>query len=119
MSMAFKPMAVVTVADATDPNTTAPAADRIFDVGRRTESEELADGVGFFLDFTAGAGPTADVEVWILDRNSEKWALVTSFAALAEFVYKAVRTIRSAEVFIRYTAIAGAPTNVRARVASI
>ena len=119
MALAFKEMGTLLVADAADPNTTPPAESRIFDVKRYASHGEYADGIGFYLEFTGGAGPTADVEVWIRDKFAGTWSLVTTFAALAGRVYKSVRAIRTAEVFLRVAVIAGAPTNVKPRVATI
>ena len=124
MGMDYREMAPpVTAVDADDPNTSDPLANdplRVYTVETVTrDGKQPSTGAIFYFVFTAGTAPTATVEVWIHDDKNARWVLVTTTSATAENIPISVADIGTSKVYLRYTAITGTPTDVRARVATL
>jgi hypothetical protein len=113
----YKKLADVTATEL-DPNTTAPAADRIFRPTNRRDGRDLPRGIAFFVEFVAGAAPTVTYTIWLKDEFSGKWITSgVSVAADAGRIHRTLLDIPTADVFFQVTAIAGAPTSLSHRVA--
>lgn len=102
--------APVTVVDP-DPNTTAPAATRVFEA-RRLDAGRGPRTLYLYATFIAGTTPSWDGQLYILDRTTGLWV---TFGAALTGVNGLPQTVADvpaeAEVFFRVTTINGAPTS--------
>lgn len=69
-----------------------------------------------YLVFTGGAAPTATLELWGKDETNNAYYLIdTSAATAANVEIEFADKVRSRTVFLRFSAITGAPTNATVR----
>ena len=107
----------VTVVDASDPNAAAPDAGRVFTPPPRLRYTP-SPGVAYYVEFAAGVAPTASYTIWLKDANGV-WISAGTVAADPGRVHRTLLNVPTTDIFFQVTAIAGAPTNLKHRVASI
>lgn len=104
------PAGVVTqpfVADP-DPNSFAPAQDRILEIPDRTEHGEFSFGVKFYVKFTNGsAGASIDIVPWARDEATGNWSKAVAETGVEDFDLLISPDLAPASVFFQIIAISG------------
>jgi hypothetical protein len=84
-----------------NPNTTPPAASRVFKSPERSERDEACSTVQYGLVMNAAG--TVDVTVWVHDRRSDNWFATTTEVGVANDQLMEVVGIAGANVFFQLT----------------
>jgi hypothetical protein len=88
-----------------DPNTSAPAATRIFNVPDANEQGARSIGVRFFIEMLNVVGtPTYDIRPWVFDEVSSKWVALALASAVGRRVLFVSTDCAPGRVFLQVTA---------------
>lgn len=99
-----------------DPNTTPPAAARIFTPDRGGSFDVVdSQGVQAVAEYTDGASPTVTLTPWVRNHDTGRWHSRTPITLFPADRLDDITNLGNAQVFFQLTAPAGAFTNVRIR----
>lgn len=87
-----------------DPNASAPAIARIWDLSGYM-------GLHGYIDFTGGTIPTVALQLWALDQQNQNWFLVGAATGISEFEeFRFENKVRNRTVFVQISAESGSST---------
>jgi hypothetical protein len=87
-----------------DPNTSAPPADRVGNVGDRAENGALATGIRLGILFSGMTGtPDITVVPWILDETSGTWFRGGAVSGIQQWDAVQIANLASHRFFLQVT----------------